>query len=115
MDTLERLDKTHDVNYKWYFVTLQIICFVAENFMVIQLFGMMFTYFAMFKSMLAYTIVMWIGTLAIFTCMGLTLANKGQVRERNKILLGPNHELKKAKLKAPWQTRRIDTGSWLRL
>ena len=82
MDTLEQLDKTHGVNFKWYSATLQIICVVAENFMVIQLFGMIFTYLAMFKSMLAYTVIMWIGTLAIFTCMGLTLANKGAVSNK---------------------------------
>ena len=49
------------------------------EFAQIQLLGMAFTYLAMFKCMLAYTIMMWLGTIIFLTCFVLTLANKTRI------------------------------------
>ena len=51
----------------------------SVNFAQIQLLGMAFTYLAMFKCMLAYTIMMWLGTIIFLTCFGLTLANRTRI------------------------------------
>ena len=72
--SLEDLNERHDVNYPVYYQTLYWSRRLSLSFAAVQFFGMFFTYFAMFNSMLAYTIFMWLGTITTFSCFGLTLA-----------------------------------------
>jgi len=81
MDTVYDLYKDHDLNNHVFEIMIDCMWRLALWFMALQIMGIMFTKFGMYKCMIIYTSVMWSGTILIIAIMSITFHNWGFIEQ----------------------------------